>query len=352
MAANLKRPEPTSRDDFHIAILCALEEERDTVEALMDADLSEERQSFGKARNDDNMYTYGKLGGKPVVLVTASRMGTTTMKEVASGLHMSFFNILYAFLVGITGGAPFRHEAGTWQESDIHLGDVLVSTHVIEYDFGKVYENDFKRKRSFNDELPPATKGVTNFVRQFQNGRSAAFRRLLNKTSIDLAKHDTLGRDDDYAHPGANTDNVYAPQDRHKHQKLGICAICDQCTAWHHDVCKAAIEADCEELGCEPARRNLARPTKIHFGWYASGNAVMKSGRQRDLLVERDNVIGFEMEGAGAWDKLPTIVVKGVVDYADSHKNKKWRRYPAARAALCVAAMIQEIDLPDRPQVG
>jgi hypothetical protein len=47
-----------------------------------------------------------------------------------------------------------------------------------------------------------------------------------------------------------------------------------------------------------------------------------------------------------------TIVVKGVVDYADSHKNKKWRGYPAARAALCAAAMIEEIDLPDRRHAG
>jgi hypothetical protein len=45
-------------------------------------------------------------------------------------------------------------------------------------------------------------------------------------------------------------------------------------------------------------------------------------------------------------------VVKGVVDYADSHKNKQWRGYPAARAALCAAAMIEEIELPDRPHVG
>ncbi|KAK5709520.1 hypothetical protein LTS12_028072, partial [Elasticomyces elasticus] len=55
------------------------------------------------------------------------------------------------------------------------------------------------------------------------------------------------------------------------------------------------------------------------------------------------------MEGAGAWEVFGTIVVKGVVDYADSHKNKRWRGYPAARAALCAAAMIEEIELPDRP---
>jgi hypothetical protein len=38
------------------------------------------------------------------------------------------------------------------------------------------------------------------------------------------------------------------------------------------------------------------------------------------------------------------------VDYADSHKNKIWRAYPAARAALCAKALIEEIELADIPQ--
>ncbi len=28
------------------------------------------------------------------------------------------------------------------------------------------------------------------------------------------------------------------------------------------------------------------------------------------------------MEGAGVWDEVPYIVIKGICDYADSHKNK------------------------------
>ncbi|KAK5695709.1 hypothetical protein LTR17_024455 [Elasticomyces elasticus] len=77
----------------------------------------------------------------------------------------------------------------------------------------------------------------------------------------------------------------------------------------------------------------------------------MKSAHRRDKLIKDDRVIGFEMERPGAWEILPTIVVKCVVDYAVSHKNKQWREYPAAQAALCAAAVVEEIDLPDRPHI-
>ncbi|KAK5747793.1 hypothetical protein LTS12_022148 [Elasticomyces elasticus] len=88
-------PPPETRDDFRIAIICALKEERDTVEALMTRDFKDEDKSYGKRENDDNIYTCGELGGKPVVLVKPNRMGTTSTKDLARGLHMSFLKILY-----------------------------------------------------------------------------------------------------------------------------------------------------------------------------------------------------------------------------------------------------------------
>jgi nucleoside phosphorylase len=68
----------------------------------------------------------------------------------------------------------------------------------------------------------------------------------------------------------------------------------------------------------------------------------MKSGEDRDEIAAREKVIGFEMEGAGVWDNFPCIVVKGVCDYADSHKNKKWQRYAAATAAACTKAFLKD----------
>jgi hypothetical protein len=54
----------------------------------------------------------------------------------------------------------------------------------------------------------------------------------------------------------------------------------------------------------------------------ASGDSVMKSGEDRDMVAGAGDSIAFEMEGAGVWDNFPCIVIKGACDYADSHKSK------------------------------
>ena len=195
---------------------------------------------------------------------------------------------------------------------------------------------------------------VPNFVNLFVRGKGKAFERILRKTNADLHGIGGLdvGHEGYHEHPGPGKDHVYSLGYRHKHQDPEKCAKCGQCTEWYHEVCKAALAATCQELGCKPHHSNPVRDTEIHFRRYASGNAVMKSGNRRGLLIQEEKVIGFELEGAGAWEVFGTIVVKGVVDYADSHKNKKWRGYPAARAAQWAAAMIEEIELPDRPSIG
>ena len=41
------------------------------------------------------------------------------------------------------------------------------------------------------------------------------------------------------------------------------------------------------------------------------------------------------MEAAGLMNtKFPCIVIRGISDYADSHKNEVWMEYAAATAAL------------------
>ncbi|KAF3260943.1 hypothetical protein TWF217_004786 [Orbilia oligospora] len=99
------------------------------------------------------------------------------------------------------------------------------------------------------------------------------------------------------------------------------------------------------------ANGGVTNPT-THFGLIASGDTVMKSEEDRDFIISRDGVIAFEMEGAGVWEKFPhSLVIKGVCDYADSHKNKKWQDYAATTAAAVTKAFLEHwsTDTPRAP---
>ena len=73
--------------------------------------------------------------------------------------------------------------------------------------------------------------------------------------------------------------------------------------------------------------RLVERPTrdndnpKIHYGVVASGNRVIKHGKTRDQLAQELGNICFEMEAAGLMDHFPCVVIRGICDYSDTHKN-------------------------------
>ncbi|KAG9234147.1 hypothetical protein BJ875DRAFT_441556 [Amylocarpus encephaloides] len=60
----------------------------------------------------------------------------------------------------------------------------------------------------------------------------------------------------------------------------------------------------------------------VHYGLIASGNQVMKDGMKRDLISQQaGSVLCFEMEAAGFMDTFPCLVIRGICDYCDVHKN-------------------------------
>lgn len=72
----------------------------------------------------------------------------------------------------------------------------------------------------------------------------------------------------------------------------------------------------------------------------------MKNALERDRLANRDGVICFEMEAAGLMDEFPCLVIRGISDYADSHKTKSWQPY----AAIVAATYAKELLLVVSPQ--
>jgi nucleoside phosphorylase len=82
----------------------------------------------------------------------------------------------------------------------------------------------------------------------------------------------------------------------------------------------------------------------VHYGTIASGNQVMRSAAERDRVsAELGGVLCFEMEAAGLMNSFPSLVIRGICDYADSHKNKRWQPYAAATAAACAKEVLSVI---------
>ncbi len=70
----------------------------------------------------------------------------------------------------------------------------------------------------------------------------------------------------------------------------------------------------------------------IHYGLIASGNQLMMNAEIRDLAAQ-GRVLCFEMEAAGLMNRFPCLVIRGICDYSDSHKNERWQGYAAMVAA-------------------
>ncbi|KAF4899185.1 Aminodeoxyfutalosine nucleosidase [Colletotrichum fructicola] len=324
-----------------VAIFCALLLESDAVEGQLSEYYQTSSLPNQKLASDINTYSRGRVGSHQVVLVHLAGMGKSNAAVAAANCKNSFPDIKLALVVGICGGVPSYVSD---IQRNIVLGDIIVSEGLIPFDYGRQFPDKFAMKNGMGDILTKPTPAIRSLLNKLkgQNGRRHLTQRTcqyLGKGPHDLQRH--------AVYPGVDEDKLYEEAYRHKHRYSSDCLTC---TDDKDSVCKAARSLSCEVLQCDNEKlvhrtrlgQQDSRGPAIHFGLMASGDQVMKSGEHRNNIAKRHNVIAFEMEGAGVWEIFPCIVIKGVCDYADSHKNKRWQRYAAATAAACMKALLDE----------
>ncbi|KAH8704429.1 hypothetical protein GQ44DRAFT_743705 [Phaeosphaeriaceae sp. PMI808] len=100
----------------------------------------------------------------------------------------------------------------------------------------------------------------------------------------------------------------------------------------------------CDECSTE---RQEARPLR---------DRNIRDGCTRDKLCsELGGILCIQMEALGMMDSFPYLVIRGISDYADSHKNKMWHPYAAGIAAVYakeVLSMIKPSELAQTRTVG
>ncbi|KAL4932575.1 5'-methylthioadenosine/S-adenosylhomocysteine nucleosidase family protein [Aspergillus undulatus] len=330
--------------DFTVAIFCALPLEVDAVSVLFDG-FCQDSALYQNAPGDSNTYTLGQMGRHHAVLVHLPGMGKSVASQAASSIRSTYPNIKLALVVGVCGGVPYKNG-----HEEIILGDIVISDGIVQHDFGRRVPGVFLRKTSVTDELGRPNVAIRGFLSKIKT--TMARKRIGSNVETYLKVINQALGTGTAQYPGIEYDELFQSTHRHKHHDPLACISCAHSA--NSTVCDKVFDLPCDQLKCHKdklvRRKRLQTaltqghtpsPT-IHIGLIASGDTVMKSGQDRDLVAMRDNVLAFEMEGVGVWDSLPCLVVKGVCDYADSHKNKIWQPYAAATGAACMKALLDE----------
>ncbi|CAG8256821.1 unnamed protein product [Penicillium olsonii] len=215
-------------------------------------------------------------------------------------------------MVGIGGGIPTP-------ENDVRLGDVVISCPVgtyggvVQYDMGKHVADAFTRTGSLNS--PP--RSLLTAISRLRADELADDPQYYDY--IQSATDRTVRTKKLFRNPGPEGDRLFKVENDHPTDE----SSCDACPSeW--EVVREAREDDLP---------------RAHYGLIASGNSVIKDARSRQKLGEEIGALCFEMEAAGLMLDFPCIVIRGICDYSDSHKNKQWQGY----AALVAASYAKEL---------
>jgi len=298
--------------DYAVGWICAITTEYVAAQAFLD-----ERHDGPEyvSPNDNNDYTLGKIGKHNTVIAVLpdGEYGTSSAARVTSRMLLSFPNVRIGLMVGIGGGAPSQKHA-------IRLGDVVVSATrdgeggVFEYDFGKTIQGQEFQTTAFLNQPP-------EILRTAMSGLKARYEieghRLEETINNILEKRPRLRKK--YQRPDPSSDMLYRSTVVHPANNKASCiAVCGD---------------DPSQLISRPERAEEEDNPTIHYGLIASANQLMKDALIRDRLAAEKGVLCFEMEAAGLMNHFPCLVIRGICDYSDSHKNKEWQGYAAMAAA-------------------
>jgi nucleoside phosphorylase len=313
MAWPLKPTTELTHDDYTVAWICALPIEKSAARNMLD----ELHVTPPQPEHDKNISTFGRICGHNVVIVCHGDMGTTAASIVATRIDSTFRRLRFGLLVGIAGGVP--------DEMDIRLGDVVISKGdgrsggVVAHDRGKVTLTGFE-SRPFLNGVPEVLRNALSELESRIIDQDSKITTYISEATTRNSRFSAFER------PTSLVDSLFQGDYAHVNPKDKICAECKK-----------------DHLVARPPRDGPL----IHFGVVASGNQVIKNATERaKILASHPGVLAVEMEAAGLMDIFGCATIRGICDYADSHKNDGWHKYASAAAAAIAKEVLEIIPVP------
>ncbi|GMG37995.1 unnamed protein product [Aspergillus oryzae] len=308
---------PYGNEEYTIGWVSALPIEMAAAKGMLDEEHGDPQTPPQEA--DHNTYLLGAMSGFKVVIACLPKdeLGASSAAVVATDMLFTFPNIRVGLMVGIGAGIPHYDDNET---RDIRLGDVVIgsdrgSSGVVVYDFGKrlpdgSFENIYALDR------PPRT--LRTALAKMEAEHQTRENKICQYINSMLDKYPYM-RKKGFAYPGSSYDQLF--WDNYRHTGGRSCAGCDPAQRIHRE----------DRFDTSP---------EIHYGIVATGSAVVKHAPTRAQIKQRHGAICLEMEAAGLINNFPCIVIRGISDYANSHKNDQWHSYAAATAAACAKELL------------
>ncbi|EPS40260.1 hypothetical protein H072_5924 [Dactylellina haptotyla CBS 200.50] len=322
---------------YTIGWICSLPKELAAATGMLD----EQHGELPNPPNDNNNYTLGKIWKHNIVLacLPKGRAGGVTAAAVAVQMINTFPNIKFGLFVGIAGGVPGKGR--------VRLGDVVVSTPVAEFpgvvqwDMGQVETGGVVKRIGALNNPPKAllaalakvetqhelngTK-VPKYIEELK-GKYPRLKRALDITGLE----DVLFRTG-YGHVETRPADCDGEDDEEEEEEEDD-------------------ERSCRYCEKSKVLKRKPREMKIHNGLIASGNKDIRDSSFRDGINKTlgGGVLCVDMEAAGLSEEFPCLFIKGICDYADSHKdsNKGWHDYAAAVAAAFAKELLEQVVVRD-----
>lgn len=314
-------------DEYHVAWICPVAD-LELLPARLMLDEEHEPPQYN-THYDENTYLFGSINNHAVVIATCpqGRTGNVNAGRLTFAMFKTFREIRMVLLVGIGGGIPSPHISAD-SSKNVHLGDVVVGhpgdskPACIYHESGRSKVNEFEITSKVQDPDWRLTNALA--ILTSDHGMK---KTTFNDQLARLQRHENGSR---FAHPGL------------EHDKLFKAAYCH--TGGYYSRC---VDCDPRELVSRPQRTLDDQHTFVfHLGRIATGNAVIQNAKQRDEIGTRcDGALCVEMEAAGVDAGRPCLVIRGISDYADSHKSDVWRNYAAGKAAAFARELLYKVPL-------
>lgn len=285
--------------DVKIGIITALPKECAAMKKMM----SGVKECFFEGKGAGHRFLVGDMpsadGKTHKVALGICGMGNNQASIRATTMIQHFSGIESIIMTGIAGGIP------SYQNDDkqIRLGDVVVSEGITQYDFIKDTPGEIECRSKPSKPSAKLLEAVqllkidemednctwNNYIDQFATGK--------------------------FSKPSLKNDIIYDKND---------------------------------EIFTPPDDVTRTKYPKIFLGNIASANTLMKNTTKRDEVKNKFNVLAVEMEASGISDatwnlEIGYIVVRGICDYCDMHKNDVWQEYAALVAAAYTRSIIEKL---------